>query len=486
MTPDPPRTSNAPLAPGPAPALASPAPSDAHLARVLGPFDATCIVVGAIIGVGIFFTPRSVAQIAGSPGVALLAWMVGGVIALLGALTFAALGRMYPRTGGQYEILRDAYGRGVGFLFVFCNATAVQAGAIAIIAFICASNLALTLRSEPLDGRSLSTIATVLIVGLVAANCVGVRWGAGIQNATVVGKVGTLLVVVALAIWTPHAATPDAANPASAAAIAAPASAAAAAASSTLGTLGLLFMAMVPAFFSYGGWQHALWIGGEVRDAQRNVPLAIVVGVLIVVLVYVSAAWSFMHLLGYERVTQSGTLAADAVAVVWDDAGRRLVAGAVAVSAFGVLNAQLLSGPRLVYRMAIDGQFFTPFARTSDWFRTPVAAIALLGALGLALLWSAGPAGVDFVLTGVVFIDGAFFVLTGLALFVFWLRGRREAAAWSLGFPVAPLLFVVGEAGIVAGAYAAPTHRAASVIGLAWIAAALLVYLIWFRTAPQR
>lgn len=445
------------------------------LRRVLGPFDATCVVVGAIIGVGIFFTPTSVAGIAGSQGLALLAWAVGGGIALCGALTFAELGTHYPRTGGQYELLRDAFGAAVGFLFVFSNATAIQSGAIAIIALVCADYVQIAAGRSPTPWVSMVG-ALALIASVSAANGVGVRWGAGIQNLTVVAKVATLVAVALLAARTasnaPATAVPAATNPALDAGVG--------------GAVGLLFSAMVPAFFAYGGWQHALWISGEVRRPRRNLPLAIVGGVLVVVAVYLLANWAYFRLLGFDGVASSKAVAADAVAVPWDAVGRRVIAAAVAFSAYGVLNAQLLSGPRLIYRLAADGRFFPLFARVQARFATPIAAILLLGALGGLLVLVARQASVDRLLNGVVFIDGIFFVLTGAALFR--LRGRvpRAARSRAFGYPLAPALFVLGETGVVLGAARDPGNRVGAAAAVIWLAAAALCYRFYFARRPPR
>jgi APA family basic amino acid/polyamine antiporter len=241
---------------------------------------------------------------------------------------------------------------------------------------------------------------------------------------------------------------------------------------------------LVPAFFSYGGWQHALWISGEVRDPRRNLPIGIVGGVVIVVIVYLLANWAYLKLLGHAGVAQSGALAADAVSAAWPNVGRRAVAAAVGVSALGVLNAQLLSGPRLIQRMADDGRFFRVFALVSGRFGTPAPAILLLGCMALVLLLGAGEKGVDRLLTGVVFIDGVFFVLTGAALFILRHRDADPATRTSaFAYPVAPVLFVLGELGVLVGAYADPTVRDAAYIGAAWIAAAIVLYLSAFRRA---
>lgn len=448
------------------------------LKRVLGPIDATCIVVGAIIGVGIFFTPSQVAEIAGSGRVALLAWAVGGAIALAGALTFAELGGLYPRTGGQYEILRDAYGPLPGFLYVFCNATAIQAGAIAIIAMVCSKHLAGALGKEITGTVHLISISSILIVGLTMANAAGVRWGARIQNLTVLAKVATLLVVTLLAASAEPAAFETAAEATEGGA-------------ESPGLVRLIFMALVPAFFAFGGWQHALWIAGEVRQPRRNVPLSIVGGVIVVVIAYLLVNWAYLRLLGYEGVTGSTSLAADAVARVWPGTGRQIVAAAVAISAFGVLNAQLLAGPRLIHGMALDGRFFSLFARVSARFGTPLPAILLLGSTSIALLVAALAAkeqqALGLLLTGVVFIDGVFFAMTGCALII--LRRKRPDADRPVrvpGYPFVPLLFVLGEVGIVLGAYLEPEARKAAIIGAVWIVVAAVFFFAFFRDGSRR
>lgn len=451
--------------------MSSPAEQRDALRRVLGPFDATCIVVGAIVGVGIFFTPSSVARTAGSGGMAMAAWAIGGGIALLGALTFAELGGLYPRTGGQYEILRDAYGPMTSFVYVFCNATAIQAGAIAIIALICADNLGLAAGGDALTGRSQQIVAVGMIVGLTGANALGVKFGSSIQNLTVVAKIGTLLAVTLVAAF----AAPTAASSIASQASTQPAGGA---------VFGPLAAALVPAAFSFGGWQHALWMGGEVRRPERNVPRAIIVGVLVVIAVYLLANWAYLRLLGYDGVVESKAIAADAVASVWPLYGKRVIAGAVAVSAFGVLNAQLLSGPRLIYRMATDGRFPSVFAAASRRFKTPVAAIALLGGMALCLLWVAvsRPNGFDDLLNGVVLIDVVFFAITGSALIR--LRSTRPKAARPVrvpGYPVLPILFVAGELAILVGAFWNEAHRDAAYVAVAWIIAAGVCFLLWFR-----
>lgn len=457
--------------------MPEPAPTPGQPARVLGGFDATCIVVGAIIGVGIFLNPGQVARLTGDGTLALTAWAAAGGIALCGALTFASLGSRYNRNGAQYEVLRDSYGPMPAFLFVFCNATAIQAGAVAVIAILCVQNLAVAAGAAAPQGYRLVASGALVILGLIGANILGVRWGSWIQNLTVLLKVLTLLVVTVLAV-TSAPAPAGAPDPA-------------AANTAGLGPFAAVLAALVPCLFAYGGWQHSLWISGEVKNPERNLPRAIVGGVVLVVIVYLLANWAYLNLLGLERVASSQAIAADAVGVVWADVGRRIIAAAVAVSAFGVLNAQLLSGPRLVYGMARDGRFFSVFGRLSR-FGTPTAAIALIGGMALLLLATVGKDGADFLTIGAVFVDGIFFVLTGVAVFVLKRNPgspRAESPAESdgrsalrtIGYPLVPALFVVGELGVVIGAYLDPTVRAAAYLGVAWIIAAAVLYLVCFR-----
>lgn len=423
--------------------------------RELGLADATAVVIGAIIGVGIFFTPTDVARLAGRADVALGVWALGGLVAVLGAFTFAELGRRYPRAGGQYDVLRDAWGPLPAFLYVVCNLTAMQTGTCAIIALLCVENLAVALDAAAGAGVKLGA-AALLVAGLALANALGVRHGARVQNLTVVGKVATLLAVGAVAALAGEGTTASAGAP-----VPGPAT---------------WFAALLPALFSYGGWQQALWIGGEVRDGRRVLPLAILGGVAVVVAVYLLAAWAYFALLGFDGVVGARALAAEAVGAVVPG-GARWVAGAVAVSAFGVLNAQFLTGPRLTWALARDGRFPRAFAGVHADTGTPVPAILLLAVLSLAVL-AVGADRVGALTAWVVAVDALFFALTGLALVRLRRRaGERPAASWAV-----PVAFALLELGAVAGALWDPSVRGSALVGLAWIAGAAVAYR-WFRPA---
>jgi APA family basic amino acid/polyamine antiporter len=446
----------------------------AHLDRVLGPVSATCIVIGAIIGVGIFLSPGKVVRLTGDGDLALIAWVIGGAIAMLGALTFAELGGMYTRSGAHYATLRDSYGPVGGFLYVFCNSTLIQCGGAVIMSIVCANNLQYLFDGASPSGGDTKTllIASALIVALAVNNIVGVRFGATIQNVTVFSKVATLTAVVLMAAFLVPAVPPTFVEPQA----------------KTSGTaMSMVFAALVPVLFAYGGWQHALWIGGEIKNPKKNIPFALIGGVGIVIVVYLFANWAYMHVLGDgSDMALASTIAADTVERLAQGDFARIAAALVAVSAFGVLNASYLSSPRLLYGMSRDGRFFSPFALVHNKFHTPYWSIVLISGLGLVMLWLAKEQGVDFMLNGVVMVEAIFMLLTGLAVIV--LRRKRpdaERPVRVLWYPVVPILFVLGEGLVIFGAFLDPKYRNASYVGLVWLVVAGVVYLAFFRNAPS-
>lgn len=447
--------------------------------RTLGLFSATCIVIGAIIGVGIFFGASSMAKLTQSGTLLLIAWAVGGGIALCGALIFAELGGRYQGNGAQYAVLRDSYGPLPAFLFVFCNATAIQGGAIGVIATVCAQNLFAAAGAAPPSGYLLLAISAGLIVVVMEANIAGVRWGSGIQNFTVIAKLAAIFVIIALAAVDGQHSISEPCPPL----LEADGSV-----KPVPGALAAVLAALIPAMFAYGGWQHSLWISGEIKNPARNLPRAVIIGVLIVVVVYLAVNWAYLKLLGVGGVANSPALAADAVSSVWPGLGKRAIAAAVAVSAFGVLNAQLLSGPRLVYGMARDGRFFAVFGELRRG--TPVAAIMMMSMVAVILLGvstivrvelDSGLDVIGMLATGAVFIDAIFFILTGIAVFILRRKGRVEGAFRMPGYPVVPALFVIGEAGALVGAYMDRETARVAWIGLAWIFGAGFIYFLFFR-----
>lgn len=441
----------------------------AELSRALGPFDATCVVIGAIIGVGIFFSPGSIARTAGSTELAMLTWGAAALAALFGAWVFAQLGREYPKAGGQYEILKDAWGPLSGGLCVLTNITAIIPGSVAVIALICASNLMPALVGREATSSETEVLAHVLIWLLAAVNILGVRWGALLQNGTVIVKLAVLGLVVACAVFIGGAD----ANITAAAAPLHPVQG---------GMFGALLAGLIPAFFAYGGWQQVLWLGGEVKNARKVLPLAILVGVGVVVLTYLSANWAYFELIGFDGVAGSKALAADALQGPLGSSGARIVAAGVALSALGVLNVQFMSGPRLAYAAARDGRFFSIFARVHSHCRTPIHAIIALAACASLLLLCAGSDGLDPLTAWVVVPDAIFMILTALAL---PLLRRRAAQPITLVCLLLPLLFSLVELGAIGGACLDTVVRNAALGGVVWVALLSLLWYACFRKGHQ-
>jgi len=423
--------------------------------RELGPVHATGIVIGAIVGVGIFFTPAKVAGIAGSADGAMALWALGGAIALAGAFTFAALGRRFPESGGELVALRRLWGPLPAFLFGWSLIGAIQTGVLALIAIFGAQNLGKALGME-WSGAESSAAATAMIVLLAAVNLTGVKPGAWIQTTTSAVKVLLLLILAALAAWaitTGHEPTP-------------PATPSDGRIFSTVSSPWLAGLAAT--LFSYGGFHQLTWVGGEVRRPERTIPFAIVLGVCIVVAGYLTANAAYFALLPVETVAASGSVAADAVATVLPGIGRA-AALALAISAFGIANSQMLTAPRAYFALAQEGLFPQALARLDARRGVPNAAILLQAALAIAMLWLAGANSLEKLTTGVVFVDWIFHMI---------------AAAGLLRIGVARLpagIFISGAAIGLGATFWDANVRAASLLGCSWIALGIVVFFAAVR-----
>lgn len=440
----------------------------------LSAFDIGCVVVGGILGVGIFFTPRQVALAVDTPAQALTAWAVGGLLAALGALVFAELSLRVPGHGGVFRYLDAAFGRTAAFLYGWANWLVIQAGALGVVALVLVDHLHLALgMTAPWSTHLRTAIAAVLMLGFTLANVVGLRVGKWLQNGLIVLKVAALVVLVGVALWAAASAPP--------AAVPAP---------SGRPWPAMLAAAMLPVLFATGGWQQGSFVAGAARN-PRSVPLGILGGVLVVVVVYLAINHAYLSLLGFERARSSPAIGAAAAEVALGTGGARVLAGVVVLSAAGILNTICLAPPYVLYAMAEAGCFPAAFGRLHPRFGTPVLgvlgqgiwAVALLLAVHLVVEWGGFGTTVDsldFVCSGVVFVDWLAYGAVGAALLV--LRGRgAESAARQCTLPgggAAAALFVAGAAAVAVGA--AWTRPAASAVG----GAVLLVGLAarrWLR-----
>ncbi|HEX3482408.1 MAG TPA: amino acid permease [Kofleriaceae bacterium] len=429
------------------------------LARKLGPLDATMIVVSGIIGSGIFINPYLVAQKVETPFLSLAVWVIGGVIALCGAFVFAELATVLPRAGGQYAFFREAFHPLVGFLHGWSLLFIIQSGATAAVAVTCGGYLA---RLTGLPDAAVKPVSIALLLALVVLHGTGIKPGAIVINVITIGKtlaiaalvLGAFLIAGRSGLTFEPLIPPRLHGP---------------------GLISALFAGLVPAMFTYGGWQNANFVVEEIRDPERNLPRAILLGVGIVIAVYVSSNIAYVHVLSAPVLAATHTPAADLAREVFGPRGADALSVLVIISTFGFLNLALMTAPRVYYAMARDGLFFETVARVSPRSHVPVAAIATQGVLAaLFTLTNAYASLVDYA----VFADWVFFALAGVALIVFR-RTRPDAPRPYRAplYPVLPLVFVIAGFGIVANSFVDNPPNA--LICSAIIAAGVPVYFAW-------
>jgi len=428
------------------------------------------MVVGGIIGSGIFLNPAIVAQRVGSPVLIMSAWAVGAAVALLGAFVFAELGQRMPATGGGYVYLRETFGRLPAFLYGWALLLAIATGAMAAVAVTFARYAA------PLFGlgpEAHTPLAAGAIVLLTIVNAVGVRLGAATQNVFTVLKLGALaaLIVAGAASLGMFAGLPtvEAVNHVHP--------------SGFSGVVAAMGTALVPVLFSYGGFQQTNFVAEEIIEPEKNLPRALVVGVAIVAVTYLLANATYLHTLGVSGLAGSSAPAADVMALRFGDTGRNLIAAGIAISTFGFLNLVILVTPRVYQAMAKDGLFFRRLADLSPRYRTPVAALGLQGGWAIVLLLS-GSYGA--LLDWVTFADWIFFGATAACLFV--VRNRDRDGNPSRGYrvpfyPWSVIVFILAAAYVVAGSVISNPMNALR--GALVLGAGIPVYRIWARNAPR-
>lgn len=444
--------------------------------RRLGPFSATLLVVGGIIGSGIFLNPAVVAQRVGTPTLTLVAWALGAVIAILGAFIFAELGARAPAAGGGYAYLRDAFGRLPAFLYGWALLLAIASGATAAVA-VTFANYTVPLVGLPAGSERPLAVAAIALFSLV--NIVGVAPGAMVQNAFTLLKLAAIAGLVFAGLLLTGDAATVAAGTASAPALTPPQGFAA------VGTA--LSTALVPVLFAYGGWQQTNFVAEEIVDPARNLPRALITGVLIVAAAYLLVNVTYLETLGVEGLARSTAPAADAMGARFGGAGRTLIAAGIAISTAGFLNVVILVTPRVYQAMARDGLFFRSLARLHPRTRTPVLAIALQGAWSIALVMLGG---YGALLDWVTFADWIFFGATAATLLVYRARQSRGAAGAAAAptfqapfHPWSTLLFLTAAAYVVTGAIISNPGNALR--GALVLLAGVPVFLWWSRTANR-
>ena len=394
------------------------------LTRQLGLVAITALVVGEVIGVGIFLTPAGMARSLGSPLWLLVVWLLMGVMALSGALCYGELAARFPEAGGGYVYLRQSYGPAVGFLYGWKCLLVMDPGITAALAVGLASYVSYVV---DLSGAALKAVAVGAVLALAAISIAGVRRSAALMQWLTAFKLGALGLIAVLALvlgrgnWSnfmPLVAQHPGADPLPVA----------------------LATALVGAFFAFGGWWEINKLAGEARDPARTLPRALAIGVAIVTAVYILTSAVFLYLVPLERVTSGETFAAQVGEALFGHAGGRVFAGVVIVAVLGSLLALLMALPRVYFAMARDGVFFKAIGAIHPRFGTPARAIALQAALASVLVVSGT---FNQIISYFVFVTVLFVGLTVAGLFVLRRREVADPAYRTPGYPVTPVVFLV-------------------------------------------
>jgi amino acid transporter len=390
---------------------------------VLSVFDGVMIVIGIVIGGGIFSLPPLVAGISGSPQWMFIAWGLGAVLALIGALCYAELATAFPSAGGDYHFLTRAYGRDLSFFFAWARVMVITTGSIALLAFVFGDYMS---RVLPLGAQSSTIYAVLIVVVLTAVNIAGLRDSSRTQNLMAALLVLGMLAVVIAGFGHPAAAAvaPEAVLP--------PAPAA-------FGTA-LLFV-----LFTFGGWNEAAYISAEVRGGARAIVKVLVLGLAVVTAVYLLFVGALLAGLGFEGLKAAKAPAADVAAAFFGEFGGRLVGAVAALAALTSINATMIVAARTNYSVGTDWKLFSVLGRWSGRRDAPVAAYLATGALSLALVLLAAfnQGGVKFMVEFTAPVFWFFFLLTGIALFVLRFKAPAVERPYRVPlYPVLPMIFV--------------------------------------------
>ncbi|MCS7025229.1 MAG: amino acid permease [Bryobacteraceae bacterium] len=447
------------------------------LRRELGVWAAVSIVVGTVIGSGIFLVPKTMVANVGSPGMVFAVWIFGGLLSLAGALTYAELAAALPEAGGEYVYLRAAYGRFWAFIYGWTQMWVAKSGSIATLAtafFYYLANfypqlektiaiLPLPLGSggAPLEIRSGQLLAMAIILLLAGVNYFGVRFGGDIQVAVTIIKVLSIGGVILLGFTAPQASPENLTT----------------SAPSPVGGLAGFFAALVAALWAYDGWNNVAMVSSEIKEPQRNLPRALILGTLCVIAIYLLANAAYFLVLTSAEVAATDRVAAEMMRRVWGNFGAGLVSLAAMISIFAALNGSILTGARVPYAMARDGLFFPSLGRVHPRWFTPANSILALSAWAALLVLSGR---YEQLFTYVIF---ASWILYGMATAsVIVLRRKQPHLARpyrTLGYPVVPILFVLVAFALLGSTLQNSPRE--SLLGIGIILSGLPFYFYWSR-----
>ena len=441
------------------------------LVRTLNLRDLLLLFVGSVIGSGIFLTPGLILrQVNGSVGYSLLVWLVGGVLSLLGALTYAELAATNPEAGGLYCFIRDAFGRAPAFLYGWCLFLVIASGSVAALARAFTRYLAELI---PLSATG-STVISVAMIGVVTVvNVWGTRKSSDLQNWTTLIKVGIIVILSAILLVLGHHARELPA---------------------ALGTsqhgfplLSSFGLGMIAVLWAYEGWQFGTYSAGEVIEPQKSFPRAFLFGSLILTALYLTAVLAYLFALGPAAATASDAIAATSVAAVLGPAAGRIVAVTILISTFSSANSVILTAPRVFYAMANNNLFFKKLAEVHPRFQTPAAAVVALG-IWSAVLACAGK--FSELIGGVIFIGWIFYGLGAAAIFPLRRASQGKAIPYRVpGYPWTPLVFVLAATALVGNAvflaFRDPSQFRNLAVAIVLFLLGLPAYFFWRKRASS-
>ena len=443
-----------------------------ELVRTLRLRDLFLLFIGSVIGSGIFRTPGPILrQVGGSVGVAMLVWMVGGLLSLLGALTYAELAAAHPEAGGLYCYIRDGFGRASAFLYGWCLFLVIASGSVAALARAFSEYFA---RIFPVSQITQTFVAVLVIAVVTAVNVWGTRKSSDLQNWTTLVKASVIVILSAVLLSLGHHAREVV-----------PAMGVTQHGASLFSNFGL---AMIAVLWAYEGWQFGTYSAGEVVDPQKAFPRAFLLGSLVLIGLYLLAIVAYLWALGPAATAASDTIAATSVTAVLGSWAGRIVALTILVSTFSAANSVILTAPRVFYAMAQDNLFFKKLAVVHAAYHTPVFAIVALGGWSAVLVCAGQLGQFQKLIEGVIFIGWIFYGLGAAAIFPLRrANGERPLPYRVPGYPWTPILFVLTAAAIVGNAvylaFRDPAQFQNLTAAILLFAVGLPAYLFWRKRA---
>lgn len=442
-----------------------PLTSGRALPRVLGFWDIVGIVVGGVVGSGIFIVPATVAAGVRSPVLIVAVWVFGGLLSFFGALTFAELGAAFPQAGGMYVYLRESYGSAVSFLFGWTLFLVIDSGAVATLAVGISTKY--LPQFFPLSHVGAKLISAGIIIFLVAVNYVGVRWGANLQNVLTILKFAALAGVCAVVLIFAKGNPTHWVSPVPE--------------SFSWGLVGSFGLALVAVFWAYKGWEAATYSAGETKNPEKNLPLGLFVGLGAVIIIYIIANLAYLYVFPASEIATSDRIASDAMNAAVGSAGATIIAIIILFSMVGAANQVILTSPRVYFAMARDRLFFKKISEVHPRFLTPHFSILAIGAWSLILSLSGT---FEELFTYVIFGQWIFFGLCAASVFI--LRKKRPDLPRpyrTFGYPITPIIFILAAAVISINTLVNEFWNAMA--GLLIIGLGIPAYLFWRRKSSR-